>query len=85
MSFTKNGVNKIIPVVSSPIDVVSDITPPVNMPSGIEWWQIILAVLLLILLVVILWPILPLILRLIFSIIELPFKILSKLFNHKKN
>lgn len=85
LSFTKNGVNKIIPVVSSPIDVVSDITPPINMPSGIERWQIILAVLLLILLVVILWPILPLILRLIFSIIELPFKILSKLFNHKKN
>ena len=59
LTFNKEGVYTVIPVVASPIDVVNDITPPTNMPGGLEWWQIVLALVLIVLLVVLLAPVLP--------------------------
>lgn len=84
LSFQKDGKYTVIPVVSSPIDIVNDITPPVDMP-GMEWWQVLLAVILLILLVILLWPFLPSILKGIWWVITLPFKLIKSLFKPKTN
>lgn len=79
LTFNRDGVYHVIPVVSSPVDVVGAITPPVEF-DGYEWWKILLAVLLLILLIVILFPILPWIIKGLFWIISLPFKAIAALF-----
>lgn len=52
LTFNKDGVYKVIPTVSSPIDVVNAITPPVQMPDDTPWWVKLLSVLLVILLLV---------------------------------
>ena len=80
LTFNKDGDYTVIPVVASPIDIVNDITPPVYLDDGLEWWQIILAILLIILLVIILWPIMPYVVKAIFWVICLPFKLLGALF-----
>ena len=59
LTFNRDGVYKVIPVVSSPIDVVNAVTPPVQMPDDIPWWKILLGIVLLILLLMLLFPILP--------------------------
>lgn len=74
LTFNKDGEYTVIPVVSSPIDIVNDITPPVNMPGGLEWWQIVLAIIMVVLLVVLLWPVLPYIGQGIWWFICLPVK-----------
>ena len=63
LTFNQEGVYTVIPVVSSPIDVVNDITPPVNMPREMDWWQIILALILITFLIVLLAPVIPYILQ----------------------
>ena len=80
LTFNQDGVYTVIPVVASPIDIVSDITPPVFLDDGLDWWQIILAILLVILLVIILWPIMPYVIKGVFWVICLPFKLLGALF-----
>lgn len=52
LTFNKDGVYKVIPTVSSPIDVVNAITPPIQMPDDTPWWVKLLSVLLVILLLV---------------------------------
>ena len=79
LTFNKEGVYTVIPVVNSPIDIYNDITIPDN--SGLEWWQILLAIICLIL---VLWllsvtGILPLVIKLIIWIILLPFKLIKAL------
>lgn len=80
LTFNRDGVYKVIPVVSSPMDIVNSITPPVQIPYDGEWWKILLAVLLLILLIVLLFPVLPWIVKGVFWIISLPFKAVAALF-----
>ena len=62
------------------MDIVNAITPPVQMPSEWEWWQILLAIVLIVLLIIILFPILPYILKFLFWLICLPFKAIAALF-----
>lgn len=50
LTFNRDGVYTVIPVVSSPMDIVNAITPPVDMGDE-DWWKIILAIILIILLV----------------------------------
>ena len=66
----------VIPIVSSPIDVVADGTPPVHTTSDKElaWWQILLAVLALILVVWLLLKFAPVIVLAVGKVIALPFK-----------
>ena len=80
LTFNRDGVYKVIPVVSSPMDIVNSITPPVQMPDDTEWWKVLLAVVLIILLIVILFPVLPWIIKGLFWIISLPFKAIAALF-----
>ncbi len=90
VTFTNGGVDTVIPVVSSPQDIASDGTSPIETTDDFNWkkiLQIILGAVLLILLVVILMPILPMIISGIIKIILLPFKLISAIFNaifHKK-
>ena len=74
-----NGTQKfVIPVVQSPIDVISGTTPPPYwQEDGAEWWKIVLAVLALIVLLVILMPILPYIIKAVVWIVMLPFKLIA--------
>lgn len=74
LTFNKDGVYRVIPVVSSPTDIINGFSQP---PTQLEWWKIILAVLLIILLVIILWPIMPYIVRFIWWLICLPFKLIT--------
>ena len=66
----------VIPIVSSPIDVVADGTPPVHTTSDKElaWWQILLAVLALILVVILLFKFAPVLVFAVGKVIALPFK-----------
>lgn len=82
VTFTKDGVSTVIPVVMSPVDLAADATPPVITTDDdqIEWWKIILAILLLIILLVLLMPVLPYIFSGLWWLISAPFKALGKLF-----
>lgn len=84
LTFNKDGEYTVIPVVSSPIDIVNDITPPVNMPSETDWWKIVLALLLVILLLVVLAPVLPYIVQGVIWVVTLPFKAIKGLTKRKK-
>ena len=66
----------VIPIVSSPIDVVADGTPPVHTTSdkGLSWWQILLAVLALILVIWLLLKFAPVLVFAVGKVIALPFK-----------
>lgn len=80
LTFNKEGEYTVIPVVSSPIDIIDGITPPVDMSEEMSTLEAIVALILLVLLVILLWPLLPLIIKGVMWIILLPFKLLWRLF-----
>lgn len=82
LTFNKDGVYTVIPVVSSPIDIINDFTAP---PGGIDWLKLLALILALILLVVLLAPILPYILNAIVWVVSLPFKIIGRINKSFKN
>lgn len=76
LTFEKEGTYINIPVVSNPIDIVGDVTPP---PANIPWWLIILLVIVGIILVIMFLPqILLFLFKLIIWIIKLPFVLVKK-------
>ena len=82
ITFSNGSFETVIPVVSNPIDVVPDATPPVYTQSDKKpnWWLIIAALILLIVLIVSLPNWLPLLIKGIIWLITLPFKLIGKLF-----
>lgn len=76
---TKDNVETVLPVVSSPIDNIPDGTPPVHTTSDarLAWWQILLAALALILVVWLLLKFAPVLVFAVGKLITLPFKALS--------
>lgn len=86
VTFYKDGVSTVIPVVASPIDGIADGTPPVE--GAENWWlkllSIILGVILLIIIIIVLWPILPYILKGIVWIITLPFRAIKAIIKSLK-
>ena len=52
LTFNRDGKYTVIPAVASPIDIVNDITPPVQMPDDTPWWVKLLSIILIIVLVV---------------------------------
>lgn len=74
LTFNKDGVYTVIPVVSSPVDIVNDITPPLEKPDWSEWIKRILAIIVLIVVLIVLAPVLPYILKLVVWVITLPFR-----------
>lgn len=79
LTFNRDGVYKVIPVVSTLGYRQFDYSA-VQIPDDGEWWKILLAVLLIILLIIILFPVLPWIIKGLFWIISLPFKAIAALF-----
>ena len=73
---TKDNVETVLPVVSSPIDNIPDGTPPVHTTSDkrLSWWQILLAVLAFILVVWLLLKFAPVLVFAVGKVIALPFK-----------
>lgn len=89
LTFNKEGIYTVIPVVSNPINIISDLTPPVQ-PS-FNWLRWILIALAVIVLIIILAPFLPTIfkglweiIKFIFKIIIAPFKWIASLFKGGK-
>ena len=85
LTFTKDGVDTIIPVIMSPMDIAADATPPLEtMKDGPNWLAIILGVILLIIIVILLFKFMPGVLTAICKgiiwIISLPFRLLGALF-----
>lgn len=87
VTFSNGSVNTVIPVVSNPIDVVPDATPPVYTQSDKKpnWWLIIAALIVLIILIVSLPNWLPLIIKGIVWLVTLPFKLIGKLLKGEKD
>lgn len=84
LTFNKDGVYRVIPVVSSPTDIINGFTAP---PEKKNILAIIITVLLIILLLVVLQAtgILPLILKAIGWLICLPFRLIGKVVNAVKH
>lgn len=76
LTFNKDGVYTVIPVVSSPVDIINGFDPPA---TEFEWWKLILMILALILFLILLAPVLPYILKGIVWIVSLPFKAVGKI------
>ena len=78
LTFTKNNVDTVIPVIMSPMDIAADGTPPlVTTDDGLAWWQILLAVLALVLVVILLLKFAPVLVLAVGKVIALPFKAIS--------
>ncbi len=86
LTFTKNGVITVIPVVMNPIDIAADADHPVYTTDddALSWWQILLAVLLGILVIILLLKFAPgvltVIVKILVFVITLPFKLLGAIF-----
>lgn len=93
LTFNRNGVYTVIAAVSDPIDIVSDITPPLEEEfwlddifgndNGIKWWEwllLILALIVGVILLVLLFPVFNVIIKVIIWIIKLPFVLIGMLF-----
>ena len=85
LTFTKDNVSTVIPVVSDPVDNIPDGTPPVNTTdgngcAGVDWKRLLLLVggvlAFILLLPLIIW-LLPYLIKLIVWIVMLPFKAIS--------
>ena len=80
LTFNKDGVYTVIPVVSDPIDIVNDLTSPTDMgDDGLNILALIALILILIVVLVVLMPVLPYIAKGIVWLVCLPFKAIAKL------
>lgn len=87
LTFTKDNVSTIIPVVMSPMDIAADADHPVYTTTddkGLKWWQILVGILLAILIIILLLKFAPgvivVIVKVLLFIITLPFKLLGAIF-----
>lgn len=83
LTFTKDNVATIIPVVMNPTDIAADADSPVYTTTdgkGLTWWQILLAILLGILVVILLLKFAPWIITFLLKIILFPFKLIGAVF-----
>lgn len=76
LTFTKDGVSTVIPVIMSPTDIAADGTPPLETEKdgGLKWWQILLGVIALLFIVWLLIKFAPVIVYAVGKVIVLPFK-----------
>lgn len=84
LTFNRDGEYTVIPVVSSPIDIVSAITPPLIIDDGMDYLKVIALIILVIILAIIFAPLLPIIIRGIVWLVMLPVKAIAALFKRRK-
>lgn len=82
LTFNKDGLYTVIPVVASPIDIINPVTPPFGFGSGCNDFdlQFLLAILLGLLLLMLLAPFLPAILAFLINLLLLPLRVVFGLF-----
>lgn len=83
LTFCKDGVYTVIPVVSNPIDIVNDIVIP-QAPKGLDWLMWLLLLIVLVFVLIILGPYLPIILKVLWIVISFPFKVVGIVFKSIK-
>ncbi|MDE7088561.1 MAG: hypothetical protein K2O54_00405, partial [Prevotella sp.] len=83
LTFTKDNVETVIPVVMSPMDIVPDLEPPVSTIKygGLKWWQILLGIIALLFIVWLLLKFAPLIIYVAGKVIVIPFKAVGAFFS----
>ena len=80
LTFNKDGVYTVIPVVSDPIDIVNDLTSPTDMgDDGLGILGIILLILGVIVVLVVFMPVLPYIAKGVVWLVCLPFRAIAGL------
>lgn len=86
LTFTKDNVDTIIPVIMSPMDIVADGTPPLftQKDGGLKWWQILLGIIALIFIVWLLLKFAPLIVFAAGKVVTTPFKAIGAVFKAGK-
>ncbi|NCA93096.1 hypothetical protein EOM82_07670 [bacterium] len=84
LTFLKEGNYTVIPAVSSPIDVIKNITNPLEFDKPDIDWELLLKLLGLIFMVLLLLPFLPTIIRFLIKVIAFPFKLIGKGFESLK-
>lgn len=81
VTFTKDNVDTVIPVVMSPVDLAADgDTTLFPTDDNKDLWKLIFAIIAVIILCILLAPILPIIIRAIVWVVLLPFKAIGALF-----
>ena len=88
LTFNKEGIYTVIPVVADPIDAIGGITPPVDLPGELEWWQVVFALAMIILLILLLAPLWPYILKAIlwvYDYIAKGVRAVARLIRDRKN
>ncbi len=88
LTFNKEGVYTVIPVVADPIDAIAGITPPIDLPGELEWWQIVFALAMIVLLILVLAPLWPYILKAIlwvYDYIAKGVRAVANLIRNRKN
>ena len=86
VTFSNGKAETVIPVVSDPIDVISDATPPVHTTSDNEpnWKLLIIAIIFLLVLIICLPYLIPYIVKGLVWILMLPIRIVKSLFSKRK-
>lgn len=86
LTFTKDDVETVIPVIMSPMDIVADGDHPVSTKKdgGLQWWQILLGAIALLFIIWLLIKFLPLIVYGVGKIISLPFKAIGMVNKRRK-
>ncbi len=85
LTFTKDGVKTVIPVIMSPMDIVADATPPLETEKdGLAWWKILLGIIALIFIIWLLLKFAPLIVFVVGKVVTLPFRSIGALFKAGK-
>ena len=78
LTFTKDNVATVMPVVMSPMDIAADGDfPVITTKNDLKWWQVLLAVIGLIFVLLLLFKFAPLIVYAAGKVIALPFKAIS--------
>lgn len=86
LTFTKDGVETVIPVIMSPMDIVADGDHPVvTTPEPKDWWKIILGLIAFIVILILLLKFCPAIIFVIGKILLFPFKCIGALFKAISN
>lgn len=85
LTFTKDNVDTVIPVIMSPMVIAADGAPPViTTKNYLTWWQILLAVLALIFVIWLLFRFAPVVVLAAGQIVALPFKAIIAASKHAK-
>ncbi len=94
LTYTKDNVETVIPVVMSPMDIAGDLTPPLKDPTsdgsgcnGVNW-KLIFGVVVLVVVLILTYPLwshlIGYVLDAVIWLITLPFRAIGKLFKRKK-